>query len=288
MPPPRPNPRHSRRHVQRFYPRILLTSRCILPASMKVSRRKTRSRIFGLARGPGRWSRPATRRSASSTPAKVGKTPQSPPSWLARALSRLDRARALLIVALVACATLPYLNILFNGFVYDDDTQLVENPYVRSFHYLKEIFTTNVWSFSGAAVSNYYRPMMTLGYLVCYKLFGMRAYGFHLVSLLLHVLVVCLVFALTERLTGDRVWALVARRSVRSAPGSHRVGGLDCRGYGPRGHVFLSPHLWAFSRGGKARGWAFGAHTGGHGRHVSPCPAFQGAGDDSAGARHGL
>jgi tetratricopeptide (TPR) repeat protein len=38
----------------------------------------------------------------------------------------------------------------------------------------------------------------------------MRAYGFHLVSLLLHVLVVSLVFVLTERLTGDRVWALVA------------------------------------------------------------------------------
>ncbi len=38
----------------------------------------------------------------------------------------------------------------------------------------------------------------------------MRAYGFHLVSLLLHVLIVCLVFVLTERLTGDRVWAFVA------------------------------------------------------------------------------
>jgi Tfp pilus assembly protein PilF len=38
----------------------------------------------------------------------------------------------------------------------------------------------------------------------------MRAYGFHLVSLLLHILVVCLVFVLTERLTGDRVCAFVA------------------------------------------------------------------------------
>jgi Flp pilus assembly protein TadD len=127
------------------------------------------------------------------------------------AASRPGRARALLITALVACATLPYLNILFNGFVYDDDNQVMQNPYVRSFRYLKEIFTTNVWSFGGVrAVTNYYRPMMTLGYLVCYRLFGMRAYGFHLVSLLLHVLVVCLVFVLTERLTGDRVWAFVA------------------------------------------------------------------------------
>ena len=52
--------------------------------------------------------------------------------------------------------------------------------------------------------------MMTLGYLFCYRLFGLRAYGFHLFSLLLHVLVVCLIFVLIERLTGDRVWAFVA------------------------------------------------------------------------------
>jgi tetratricopeptide (TPR) repeat protein len=115
----------------------------------------------------------------------------------------------LLIAALGACATLPYLNILYNGFVHDDNVQLVQNPYVRSFRYLKEIFTTNVWSFANE-ISNYYRPMMTLGYLVCYRLFGMRAYAFHLFSLLLHVLVVCLVFVLTERVTGDRVWAFVA------------------------------------------------------------------------------
>jgi tetratricopeptide (TPR) repeat protein len=110
----------------------------------------------------------------------------------------------------VACATLPYLNILVNGFVFDDDAQVVQNPYIRSFRYLKEIFTTNIWSFTGMTVSNYYRPMMALGYLICYKLFGMQAFGFHLVSLLLHVLVVCLVFVLTERLTGDRVCAFVA------------------------------------------------------------------------------
>ena len=102
-----------------------------------------------MAHRPGRRSRPATRRPVATSAAKVRKTPQAPPSGPERAASRLDRARALLIAALVACATLPYLNILFNGFVYDDDTQVMQNPYVRSFRYLKEIFTTNVWSFTG-------------------------------------------------------------------------------------------------------------------------------------------
>ena len=182
----------------------------MIPAQ-EAPRRKTRLRSFGLTRPPGRRSQSATQRPGATSAAKVRKTPQAPPPGGKRAAFVPDRALALLLTGLVACATLPYLNILFNGFVYDDDTQLVKNPYVRSFQYLKEIFTTNVWSFRRvSSVTNYYRPMMTLGYLVCYKLFGMRAYGFHLVSLLLHVLVVCLVFVLAERLTGDRVGAFVA------------------------------------------------------------------------------
>jgi tetratricopeptide (TPR) repeat protein len=147
---------------------------------------------------------------AATPAAKAGKRPAAPPWDREQTGSPLDHTRALLIGILVACATLPYLNILVNGFVYDDDTQVMHNPYIRSFRYLKEIFTTPVWSFAGVHVSNYYRPMMTLGYLVCYKLFGMRAYGFHLASLLLHVLVVCLVFVITERLTGEQVCAFVA------------------------------------------------------------------------------
>jgi len=175
-----------------------------------TSRRKTRPRTSDLARPRGPRSRPATHPPGRTSATKARKTHQPPP-WPEAGPSRLRRTRVLLIAALVACATLPYLNILFNGFVYDDDAQVLKNPYVRSFRYVKEIFTSNVWSFRGVhRITNLYRPVMTLGYLICYRLFGMQAYGFHLVSLLLHVLVVCLVFVLTERLTGDRVWAFVA------------------------------------------------------------------------------
>ena len=124
---------------------------------------------------------------------------------------RLNPARTLLITALVSCATLPYLNVLLNGFVYDDHTQVTNNPYLQSFHHLREIFTTTVWSYVGAqGVTNYYRPMMMLGYLACYRSFGAVAYPFHLASLLLHALNVWLLFALTERLTRDRTWAFLA------------------------------------------------------------------------------
>src|SRR5580700_7369185 len=85
-----------------------------------------------------------------------------------------DKSReAMTFLFLFLLGFLPYANTLMNDFVYDDGFQVVENPYVHSFHYLRQIFTTNVWSFQGAqGVTNYYRPLMSFGYLLCYQIAG--------------------------------------------------------------------------------------------------------------------
>lgn len=112
---------------------------------------------------------------------------------------------------LALLAALPYANTLFNAFVYDDNMQVLNNPYIQNFGHLREIFTTTVWSYVGVqGVTNYYRPMMTLGYLLCHQLFGPLAYGFHLVNVLLHAGVTCALFLLTVRLFGHRGLAFVA------------------------------------------------------------------------------
>ena len=81
------------------------------------------------------------------------------------------KADALAILALLLLAFVPYLNALGGGFVYDDRQQVLENPYVHSFQYVGNIFGSTVWTFQGAqGLSNYYRPLMTLAYLLCYSL----------------------------------------------------------------------------------------------------------------------
>jgi len=112
---------------------------------------------------------------------------------------------------LILLAALPYLNSLANSFVYDDRPQILENPYVHSFRYLGRIFGSTVWSFEGAqGVSNYYRPLMTVAYLVCYRTFGRLPYGFHLLNVILHIAIVLLLIAVTERLFKDRLLSLIA------------------------------------------------------------------------------
>jgi tetratricopeptide (TPR) repeat protein len=112
---------------------------------------------------------------------------------------------------LALAAIIPYSNTLLNSFIYDDITQVTNNPYLQSFRHIPQIFTTTVWSYVGAeGVTNYYRPMMTLGYLLCYQIFGPIAYEFHLMNVVLHAGVVCLLYALTRRLFGNRKLAFVA------------------------------------------------------------------------------
>ena len=107
-------------------------------------------------------------------------------------------------------AFLPYSNIFFNWFVYDDSFLVVSNPYVHSFRYLRQIFTTSAWSFYGAqGISNYYRPIMTLEFLLSYQIAGPVPFSFHMVSILLNGIAVWLVFLILRRLSDERV-ALVA------------------------------------------------------------------------------
>ncbi len=123
-----------------------------------------------------------------------------------------NKQGALYLLILVALAVLPYLNSLRNTFVYDDIDQVVRNPYIQNFHHLREIFTSSVWSFMGdfRGSTNYYRPVMSLGYLFCYQLFGPSARGFHLASLLANAGVVLLVFLVTLRMFRSAAVALLA------------------------------------------------------------------------------
>lgn len=104
-----------------------------------------------------------------------------------------DRWSAPVLFLLAAAC---YANTLLNGFVYDDELQILANPYVKSWHYLPQIFTTTVWSFIGAAGdTNYYRPLMTFTYLLVWKAFGDLPIGFHLLNILLNALVVVAVYS---------------------------------------------------------------------------------------------
>lgn len=188
-----------------------------------------------------------------------------------------------LYIILSLTAIVPYLNTLLNAFVYDDNTQVMNNPYIQSFRHVKEIFSTTVWSYVGAqGLSNYYRPMMTFGYLVCFQLFGKVAYGFHLTNVLIHTAVVCILFGVTEELFHDRRWAFItallfALHPIHSESVAWIAAVTDLEL-----SLFYLVAFWFFLRAARPQGRKVAPGRAGLGRQFPVGPSFQGAGADAA------
>jgi tetratricopeptide (TPR) repeat protein len=94
-----------------------------------------------------------------------------------------------------------YLNALPNGFIYDDNVLLLNNPFIRDVRNIPELFRRNFWTFEGAPpTSNYYRPLVNFFYLVAYQVSGSNPAGFHATNILFHAGVSLLVFFITLKL----------------------------------------------------------------------------------------
>ncbi len=113
-------------------------------------------------------------------------------------------------LALAALAFLVYANALSNGFVSDDNFQLLNNPLVVDYHRIPDVFSKHIWAFAGQELTNYYRPVQIVIYMALYYAVGFDAFTFHLVMVLIHMINTVLVFGLGERLLGNRRAALFA------------------------------------------------------------------------------
>jgi tetratricopeptide (TPR) repeat protein len=98
-------------------------------------------------------------------------------------------------------AFISYLPVLNNGFVWDDEFYILNNPLIRTIN-LKEIFSQNV-------MGNYH-PFTILTLATEFHFFGLSEAGYHAVNLLLHLLNIILVFHAIFLLSNKAVVALVA------------------------------------------------------------------------------
>jgi len=134
---------------------------------------------------------------------------------LIASLDSLADSRAILLICLLAF--LAYANSLGGTFVFDDTDQIVTNQDLRSWTNLTKAFTTHVWGFRDQQTDvaalpplPYYRPIFTMMLTVEYHLFGLWPQGWHLTSLLLHVLASVGVFYAILLMSGRKLVALFA------------------------------------------------------------------------------
>ncbi len=90
-----------------------------------------------------------------------------------------------------------YFPTIFNGFVWDDEEQILNNVAIHSISNLPSFFAGSTFNSGGAAnglSGLYFRPMMTTALSFIYTFFGPNAFVFHLFQIIIHVANSILVF----------------------------------------------------------------------------------------------
>lgn len=132
------------------------------------------------------------------TPARPGSAPAA--SSADSATRAVPHTTAWHLFLLSAVTLGSYAAALRDGFVTDDITQLLENPFITSYRNIPRIFATNVWAFANAGTSNFYRPLQMLVYMAEYYSFGFHPWPFHFVNLLAGLAGVIAVYFLVRAL----------------------------------------------------------------------------------------
>ncbi len=104
---------------------------------------------------------------------------------------RLDRVAC---AAAVLAAGLVYLNALDNPFVYDDARSIVNNRSLLTPGDIRAVLLQNVS-----------RPLVNISYVIDRMAWGAEPFGFHLTSVLLHMVNVALLFVFARGVIGDRL-----------------------------------------------------------------------------------
>jgi tetratricopeptide (TPR) repeat protein len=131
-------------------------------------------------------------------------------AWDGRLVRYPYAAQALLAATALAL----YARSLSASFVYDDESQVLLNPFVTNAHLWTHIFQGSVWSFQGVgAAANFYRPLQFFCYWLLYRIAGPEPAPFHLLNVAIYALTAILVYRVGARLLsapGGRVAAYCA------------------------------------------------------------------------------
>jgi len=102
---------------------------------------------------------------------------------------------------LVVLTVIAYEPIRHNGFInFDDPRYVTENPHIKGGITGKSL----AWAF-GRSYANNWHPVTWVSHMLDYELFGLRPFGHHIVSLLLHIFNTLLLFGVLKKMTGA-VW----------------------------------------------------------------------------------
>ena len=121
-----------------------------------------------------------------------------------------DRKVTLVSVALIAILGIAvYANSISGKFIWDDELLIENNAYVAHWSGIPKIFTSD-WGAGAGTKYTFYRPLTTLTFLLNYRLCRLDPRGYHLATVMLHILASLALYWFIQCLSGDRLLSFIA------------------------------------------------------------------------------
>jgi tetratricopeptide (TPR) repeat protein len=102
-----------------------------------------------------------------------------------------------------------YFNSLGGKFIWDDRYLVRDNPYIKSFSNIGDVFTKDIGAGAGIK-SNSYRPLQLVTYMLDYAFWGLDVRGYHLTNVLLHIFTALCLYWLLNIFLKDNLVSLFA------------------------------------------------------------------------------
>ena len=110
------------------------------------------------------------------------------------------------LALVVVMAVGAFWNSLDNGFHFDDEHSLTENPHIRDIGNVPRFFA-DPQMFSRNPGSEMYRPLVLTSYAFNYQLGGLRPKGYHVANLIAHIAAAVGLYALLQAMGSGRLFA---------------------------------------------------------------------------------
>ena len=105
----------------------------------------------------------------------------------------------LVLFSIILAVIIPYANSLRSPFMWDEEEIIVTNPVIKEWRLLPFIFKTNIFG-GPIKAGGFYRPLYMLSFMLDYHIWGLNTIGYHLSSVILHILNALLLYVLIIRM----------------------------------------------------------------------------------------
>ncbi len=116
------------------------------------------------------------------------------------------------VLLIIFISFLVYLNALRNGFVWDDMVLIADNEGINKWGCFWESFVRDFFDTTDDTIEfkyGYYRPIISLSYMIDYTLWGLKPWGFHLSNIIFHTMSCILVYLIFNSLFNNRSISLI-------------------------------------------------------------------------------